>query len=129
MHYLREKDSQRREFESPVIQRLETTPVEFGSVASGVAQTAHVSCDCGLCDGTEPICKGAGPLCKLCKESLSWNKGKWRITPFGFLTGDIFLNEIPDSFNFGRLLLIGLAGQTVSFGRFTLVKVKISMIN
>jgi hypothetical protein len=60
--------------------------------APSVVQCGSTSCDqcpCGACQGMyRPTCQGTGPLCKLCKETLSWNKGDWRIVPFGRLRGE-----------------------------------------
>jgi hypothetical protein len=37
---------------------------------------------------SESVCLRAESFCQQCKEALSWNKGGWRIVPFGMLRGE-----------------------------------------
>jgi len=79
--YLRARDRERAQWESQFVERLPAVPPAY----TGVNQPPMFE---SANNGGRPICQGIGTLCQSCKEKLSWNKGPWRIVPFGFLTGE-----------------------------------------
>jgi len=81
LRYLRARDQERAKWERNVVTRLPAVPSMY-SVAN--EESSFESAD----ESSRPICQGIGTLCESCKEKLSWNKGPWRIVPFGSLTGE-----------------------------------------
>lgn len=88
LRYLRARDEERSEWEQDVIRRLPAVPVEHSFASTALDGAEYGKCVCGCCDGTKPICQGAGAVSQFCDDSLSWNKCPWRIVPFGFLSGE-----------------------------------------
>jgi hypothetical protein len=87
--YLRMRGRQQAEWEQATFEPLPAVPVAQGRTGEKAVSPESAPCVCGCCGTSKPVCQGVGPLCQLCKEKLSWNKGPWRIVPFGFLTGEV----------------------------------------
>lgn len=81
LSYLRARDQERAEWESQVVKRL--------PAVSSVYLAAEERPKSASPEGKGQLsCEGIGTLCQSCKEKLSWNKGPWRIVPFGVLSGE-----------------------------------------
>ena len=85
---LRQRNAERSAWERSVLCRLPAIDANHGISTVAFDELPPSTCQCGHCGDAKPICQGVGPLCERCKEQLSWNKGQWRIIPFGFLTGE-----------------------------------------
>lgn len=72
---------------SPSVEQASLFESRFGKIVT-CAATDCGQCPCGVCDGTYRPCVGAGSVCNLCKESIAWQKGDWRIVPFGRFRGE-----------------------------------------
>ena len=85
---LRVREEERTAREQTAPDAIEATAPLFS--LSGHETNPHqlASCTCDTCEPDRPVCAGCGPLCEDCQEKLSWNKGSWRIVPFGNLTGE-----------------------------------------
>jgi len=99
LRYLRTRDAAHEAWQESIIRRLPDPDSSF-SPASYYRDSAFGGCPTCL-DGngchceSPPPCPGAPDYCDDCLEGLSWNKGGWRIVPFGRLRGEVIYSSAP----------------------------------
>ncbi len=85
--YLRMRDRQQAEREQSTLEPLPAIPAAYGRAGSEPNAPAGTLAGPEAAE-PESICLRAESFCRKCKEKLSWNKGGWRIVPFGMLRGE-----------------------------------------
>ena len=78
-------------------------------------------------DELTSACPDAESFCQQCKEKLSWNKGDWRIVPFGMLRGEAIWSGVPTSAD-ATIFFLNPTQQGVTDDSF-IVHGKTSMLN
>ena len=73
----------------------------------------------GCSDVCRPVCPGLPPICGSCKELLSWNKGDFRITPYGAVYGEMISSENTISLRGSPLFLVPGPAPGINDSRFT----------
>ncbi len=84
----------------------------------GKVYTGDAGCD-SYSDCGKPDCPGLPHLCSCGKEQLSWNKGGFRIVPFGAVVGEMIGSNISPQLRGSPLFLLPGPAPNIEDSRFT----------
>jgi hypothetical protein len=115
--YLRERDQQRDARERAILQRLPAIPTAHAKTESNTGTAACDPCACPDCG--KAVCPGLPHLCTGCKEQLSWNKGGFRIVPYGAVVGEMIGSNRTIMLRGSPLYLVPGPAPDIEDSRFT----------
>lgn len=120
---LRGRDAQRAPFDTPTLPSVPPTEDSCqltgngGGMFHAASYTTSGSACCPDCGKT--VCPGLPHLCLTCKDQLSWNKGKFRIVPYGAVVGEMVGSNRSILMRGSPLYLVPGPAPNIDDSRFT----------